>query len=791
MIGDPPYCQGDSPEAYSLYPHPLGYLCPRDIIIYTIYRDVTLMKLSRVHRHTALALLLLGLSAESVQAAPTDSLQIIPRPASVVRAEGSYTLPKTLIMRRNAPESLRTGLERLTGRRVMVSPQGSRRLRTLIDPRIAGWEGYRLEIGSGGITLSGRDQTGLQQGVQTLLQLVEQYGDRLPQLTITDSARFAYRGVMLDVSRHFMRSDMILRLLDEMARYKLNRFHWHLVDGGGWRFPSTKYPLLTKKAAYRMTNDWDSFWQKDRKFVDEGTPGAYGGYYTRAEIRQVVEHATRLGITVIPEIEMPGHSNEIFAAYPELSCRGRWDFASTDLCIGKEQTFRFVEDILSEVMELFPSRYIHIGGDEAAMNHWGSCPDCRRRMEQEGLKDEHELQSYMIRRVEKYLNSKGRKLIGWDEILMGGLAPDATVMSWRGEEGGIAAAQSGHDVIMTPGSHVYLDFYQRESDGEPRANGGFTTLEKVYSYNPVPAVLKENERKHILGAQANLWTEYVLDERHAEYMLFPRILALAELTWSPQSVRSYPDFLARVNQHLPRLQKRGINAYPLRRIAVDMQVDSIKRQISLSLSAERPKADIHYTTDGTEPTLASPRYEGRPIICTDSVLLVAKLFQEGKPLDLPSVHYRADYHKGIGKQITYNEHRWNDKYPAGGERALLDGVRGTPTYLDGKWQGFTKPLDVTIDLGAVTELHHIFARFMQERIQWVYMPGEVEILLSEDGVNYRSVGKRTTQTSEEEYKPVFETFSFPMRERARYVRLRAANDRAAGHFIFTDEIVIW
>ena len=222
-----------------------------------------------------------------------------------------------------------------------------------------------------------------------------------------------------------------------------------------------------------------------------------------------------------------------------------------------------------------------------------------------------------------------------------------------------------------------------------------------------------------------------------------------------------------------------------------MQVDSIKRQISLSLSAERPDAEIHYTTDGTEPTLASPRYEGRPIICTDSVLLVAKLFQEGKPLDLPSVHYRADYHKGIGKQITYNEHRWNDKYPAGGERALLDGVRGTPTYLDGKWQGFTKPLDVTIDLGAVTELHHIFARFMQERIQWVYMPGEVEILLSEDGVNYRSVGKRTTQTSEEEYKPVFETFSFPMKERARYVRLRAANDRSAGHFIFTDEIVIW
>jgi len=588
-----------------------------------------------------------------------------------------------------------------------------------------------------------------------------------------------------------MPSEMILRLLDEMARYKLNRFHWHLVDGGGWRFPSEKYPLLTKKAAYRMEKDWDTFWQKDRKFVDEQTPGAYGGYYTKDEIRRVISHATKLGITVIPEIELPGHSNELFFAYPELSCKGKWTFDASDVCIGKESTFRFFEDILDEVIQLFPSKYIHIGGDEAAMNHWGSCTDCQRRMKEEGLKDNHELQSYMIKRIERYLLSKGRKLLGWDEILMGGLAPEATVMSWRGEEGGITAARAGHDVIMTPGSHVYLDFYQRESEGEPRANGGFTTLEKVYSYNPEPTALTPEEHKHILGAQANLWTEYVLDARHAEYMLFPRLLALSEVVWSPQATRSYSDFLARVNYHVPRLQERGINVYPLRRIAVDMQLDSTRREVSIHLSSERQPSEIRYTTDGTEPTATSQLYLGKPIVSADSILLVARLFDGAKPLDLPSVRYRTDYHKAIGKKVTYNGHTWNEKYPAGGTQALVDGLRGTPTYLDGKWQGFTTPLDVMIDLGEVTELKHVFARFMQERMQWVYMPGDVEVLLSEDGETFRSVGKQVTRTSEEEYKPVFETFSFPMKERARYIRLKAANARSAGHFIFTDEIVVW
>ena len=743
-------------------------------------------------RSTALALSLSLTSLFATQAeAAVDSLQLIPRPVSVTYGTGTLRLPRILRLSAGAPASLSDGLKKQSFTTTAAKGRIKGLITTRLDASVPGLEGYRLEIGKQGITLTARDEAGLRQGTQSLLQITQQYGGALPYLTITDSARLAYRGVMLDVSRHFMNRDMIIRLLDEMARYKLNRFHWHLVDGGGWRFPSKKYPLLTKKAAFRTVSDWDQWWQKDRRFVDEGTPGSYGGYYSLEDIYAVLNHATRLGITVIPEIELPGHSNEIFAAYPELSCLNKWAFENSDVCIGNEKTFKFFEDILDEVMAIFPSKYIHIGGDEATMQHWGKCAKCQARMKSEGLKDEHALQSYMIRRIEKYLNSKGRKLIGWDEILMGGLAPDATVMSWRGEEGAIQAAKEGHDVILTPNSHVYLDLYQRESDHEPRANGGFIPLEKIYSYNPVPKELTPAETKHVLGVQANLWTEYVLDEPHAEYMLFPRILALSEVAWTPQQDRDYKNFLTRVNYHVPALKKRGINVYPLRRIAAINEGDTVKHLVSVSLDSERPTADIRYTTDGTEPTARSPRYTGTPLTSRDSLIVKARLFEGDKMIEAaPMISFRTDYHKAIGKKITYNDCTWNERYTAGGSRALIDGVRGTPTYLDGRWQGFTSPMDVTIALGTVTELSHIFAKFMQERVQWVYMPGDVEILLSDDGVNFRSVARQKTLTSEDIYKPVFETFSFPMKERARYVRVKASNNRSAGHFIFCDEIIV-
>nr|WP_314594533.1 family 20 glycosylhydrolase [uncultured Porphyromonas sp.] len=747
---------------------------------------------SSLRRAAGIALASLGLllGAAPLTAAPADSLRLIPRPASISWGKGHAQLPETLTVSPLLPQVIQTQLSQQAGLKVKATTKAPL-LSVRLDRRLLGREAYRLSVGPRGMQLLAKDSSGLLQGGQTLLQLVGQYGRRLPQLSISDSARFAWRGIMLDVSRHFMSADFIIQLLDEMARYKMNRFHWHLVDGGGWRFPSDKYPLLTKKAAWRTLADWDSWWQHDRRFVDEGTPGAYGGAYTKDDIRRVVAHATRLGITVVPEIELPGHSNELPAAYPELTCKGKWTFDATDVCIGRESTFRFFEDILGEVLELFPSYYIHIGGDEAAMNHWGSCPDCRARMQQEGLKDEHELQSYMIRRIERYLNGKGRQLIGWDEILMGGLAPNAAVMSWRGEEGGITAAKAGHKVVMTPGNYVYLDFYQRESKGEPRAIGGFTPLEKTYSYNPTPAVLSPAQQQYILGVQGNLWTEYVEDEQHAAYMLFPRLLAIAEIGWTPQTERSYPDFLRRVAAQLPGLKARGINSYPLKRIAVYSEIDTARREVALRLSSEQPSAEIRYTTDGTMPTASSRLYTGERISSRDSILLVARLFRDGQALDFPEVSYRTDYHLGIGRPIYYNEGcQWNPKYPAGGARALVDGLRGTPTYLDGLWQGFTMPLDVTVDLGETKALRHIFAKFMQEKMQWVYMPHHVELLLSDDGTNWRSLGQRVTTTDDGDFLPSFETFSFPIAERARYVRVKAANQRSAGHFIFLDELVI-
>ncbi len=664
-------------------------------------------------------------------------------------------------------------------------------LRFVLDSLVKGLDAYELKSDENGTELRAVSLNGLRNGLQTFLQIVDKEGD-VPQLSIKDSARFAYRGVMLDVSRHFVEKEYILKLLDEMARYKLNRFHWHLVDGGGWRLEIERYPKLIEKACYRTKEDWTEFWhEKDRRFVTKDFAGAYGGYYSKDDVREVVAHAESLGISIIPEIELPGHSNEVFFAYPELSCTIPYNVeieTPSDLCIGKELTFEFYQNVLDEVMELFPSEYIHIGGDEANMDTWEHCLDCKQRMKTEGLADKHELQSYMIKRIERYLKSKGRKLIGWDEILMGGLAPDATVMSWRGESGGIQAAEAGHDVVMTPNSHLYLDYYQTYGKQQPRAIGGFVTLQKVYSYDPIPKQISQEKAHHVMGVQANLWTEYIKTSDDVSRMLFPRLLALSEIAWSPLDKRDYKSFRQRATFHTNALRKRGINAYGLTGIDTEIKLDSAKQELSLSLEAERSPVKIHYTTDGSTPSIESPIYT-KSLMTKDSLLIKARPFGQGVSDDVECLEYRADYHKGIGKKISF-VNPWNERYPASGEKALIDGKRGTPTYLDGKWQGFTQDLDVTIDLTKEEELHHIFAKFMQEREQWVYMPKTVEVLISNNGLEFTSLGVKETQTDENNPRPCFETFDFYTKEKARYVRLKATIDRSAGHFIFTDEVVI-
>ena len=423
-------------------------------------------------------------------------------------------------------------------------------------------EGYRLRIEPRGVTIVGRP-AGLFYGAQSVLQLAAARSGAtfvLPAAEIQDQPRFPYRGLHLDTSRHMFPVKFLKRYLDWMARYKLNRFHWHLTDDQGWRIEIKQYPRLAEVASMRKETLVGHAPQSTRY---DGKP--YGGFYTQEQIREVVAYARERFITVIPEIEMPGHSLAALAAYPELACTaGPFETATTwgvfkDVYCPKENTFQFLENVLTEVMELFPSSYIHIGGDEVQKDRWKESPAAQAVIRREGLKDESDLQSYFIRRMERFINSKGRRMIGWDEILEGGLAPDATVMSWRGEDGGIAAARQGHDVIMTPDAYLYFDHYQGDRNQEPLAIGGMLPLDKVYSYNPAPAALRADEKQHILGAQANVWTEYIADSRQVEYMLFPRLFALAEVVWSPQENRTYRDFINRVPPQLARLKRQGVN----------------------------------------------------------------------------------------------------------------------------------------------------------------------------------------------------------------------------------------
>jgi len=429
-----------------------------------------------------------------------------------------------------------------------------------------GREGYKIEVGKKGVILEASELNGLFYAAQTLIQLMpsdksNRKSIQIPYCKIEDYPRFKWRGLHLDVCRHFMPKEFVLKYIDLLAKHKFNTFHFHLTEDQGWRIEIKKYPLLTQIGSFRK----ETIVGNGRTSTQyDGVP--HGGFYSHEDIKEIVEYATKRFVTVVPEIEMPGHALAALASYPYLGCSGgpyevatRWGVFQDVMCAGKESTFEFIENVLDEVLELFPSEYIHIGGDECPKSKWKECPLCQKRIKEEGLTDEHHLQSYFIQRVEKYLNNKGRKLIGWDEILEGGLAPNAAVMSWRGEEGGIAAAKQSHFVVMTPGSHCYLDHYQGKPESEPLAIGGYTPLEKIYSYEPVPAVLTGAEAGFILGAQGNVWTEYMPDPSHVEYMVYPRAAALAEVIWSPAGKRDYPNFLERLKNQLKRYGVYNLN----------------------------------------------------------------------------------------------------------------------------------------------------------------------------------------------------------------------------------------
>ena len=546
----------------------------------------------------------------------------------------------------------------------------------------------------------------------------------VPSVEIEDTPRFAYRGLMLDVSRHFSTKEFIKKQIDALAYYKINRLHLHLTDAAGWRLEIKKYPLLTEFAAWRTDPTWKQWWNGGRKYVRFDAPGAYGGYYTQNDIREILEYARQHYITVIPEIEMPSHSEEVLAAYPQLSCSGE-PYKNSDFCVGNEETFMFLENVLTEVMELFPSEYIHIGGDEAGKSAWKTCPKCQKRMKDEHLANVDELQSYLIHRIEKFLNNHGRHLLGWDEILQGGIAPNATVMSWRGEEGGIAAVTSGHRAIMTPGAYCYLDSYQDAPYSQPEAIGGYLPLKKVYSYNPVPASLTAEQAKLVYGVQGNLWVEYIPTPEHVEYMIYPRILALAETAWSAPERKSWPDFHARALSAVADLQAKGYHPFDL------------KKEI------------------GSRPESLQPVS-----------------------------------HLALGKKVIYNS-PYSSHYPAQGNTALTDGIRGDWTYGDGSWQGFISDnrLDVTIDMEKETPIHSVTAAFMQVVGAEVFLPETVIISISDDGINFTELQKQHFEVSKE--TPIrFTDISWQGEAKGRYVRYQAQAGSEFGGWIFTDEIIV-
>lgn len=626
--------------------------------------------------------LLMGLAFAGCEQ-PKETLSIIPVPLKAEIQGGAFTVNGQTQLWMEVPEADKQILQEylaaspLKLKAASEMPNGNVIVLKQVSelPGVKSPEGYVLTATDKMVEVQATTGAGLFYGVQTLLQMTKE-ANKVALGTITDEPRFEYRGMMLDVSRHFFGLDFVKKQIDAMAYYKLNRLHIHLTDAAGWRIEIKKYPRLTNFAAWRSHANWKEWWNGDRQYANEGDADAHGGYFTQEQCREIVEYAKKHYITVIPEIEMPSHSEEVLTAYPELSCT-HVPYKQADFCVGNEKTFEFLENVLLEVMEIFPSEYIHVGGDEASKQSWKTCPLCQARMKKEGLKDVDELQSYLIERMEKFLNKHGRNLLGWDEILEGGLAPNATVMSWRGVEGGLKAIEGGHRAIMSPGGYCYFDSYQDAPHTQPEAIGGYLPLKKVYSYDPIPETFTPEQAKLMYGVQANLWAEYIPTPEHLEYMIYPRILALAEVAWSAVANKNYEDFHGRALKAVEELRAKGYNTFDL------------KNEVG-----NRPGAD--------------------------------------KPVEHLGIGKKVTYAEG---------HNYYSGYTAGGDDALVNGVLGGWSYSDQLWQGFLKDIDLTIDLEKETPIKNVTADFMQICGPGVFMPKQVIISVSNDGKEFTELAK--------------------------------------------------
>lgn len=770
----------------------------------------------------ATALLSLGSLAPAHGQQPGTGLAgiaVIPQPVRLVPGTGRFALtPETKIYvgpkndeLRRIGQSLSEEIGRATGIKPPVVQAAPGKQAGTIYLKISaaapadtlGPEGYTLSVQPAQVVLAARQPQGLAMGIQTIRQLLPAQrtaGASLPAVEVADQPRYSWRGMHLDVSRHFFPVEFVKQYIDYLALHKMNTFHWHLTDDQGWRIEIKKYPKLTTVGGYRDGTLIGHYGAK----VPEYDNVRYGGFYTQEQIKEVVKYAQDRYITVVPEIEMPGHALAALAAYPELSCTGgpfkvgqTWGVYDDIFCAGNEQTFRFLQDVLTEVMPLFPSKIVHIGGDEAPKTRWKTCPKCQARIKAEHLKDEHELQSYFVQRMEKFVNGKGKTIIGWDEILEGGLAPNAAVMSWRGMEGGTAAAKQKHQVVMTPGEFVYFDHAQGDPALEPLNIGGYLPLAKVYSFEPTPPELTADEKKYILGAQANLWTEYIPTTQYAEYMVLPRMAALAEVLWTPASLKNWESFKVRMQPQYQRYAALGANyaksAFnPRQQFAPDTTQGG--DVVSLLLDATGPQ--VTYTLDGSAPTPASTAYTG-PFVLSRSAVVKAASFENGQPAG-KTTSTELVAHQALAAP-TRLASTPNKNYAGTGPLTLVDGLHGSLSHTDGRWLGFLgTDLVATIDLKKAAELSSVRGTFLQKPEDRILLPRMVEVAVSNDGRQYKTVYTGPVATAQPGTS-IGEVKANWKKTKARYVRITAKNAQPApvgatpkdtDTWLFADELVV-
>ncbi|GET46008.1 glycoside hydrolase family 20 protein [Capnocytophaga felis] len=669
-------------------------------------------------------------------------------------------------------------------------------------------EAYQLTVNEKGITIEGADEAGVFYGIQTLRKSIpvkKVQEIEIGFVSISDAPRFGYRGAHLDVARHFFPVDSIKIFVDMLALHNMNTFHWHLTDDQGWRVESKKYPELTQIGSKRK----ETVIGRNSGEYD-GKP--YEGFYTQDELKEIVAYAKERHITVIPEIDLPGHMQAVLATYPELGCTGgpyevwtQWGVSDDVLCAGNQKVYRFIEDILNEVADIFPSEYMHIGGDESPKVRWEKCPKCQLKIKELGIKkdDKHTaeeyLQSHVISFAERVLAKRGRKIIGWDEILEGGIAPNATVMSWRGIEGGTFAAQTGHDAIMTPMSFVYFDYYQsQDAENEPLAIGGYTPVERVYSFEPIPDGLTPEQQKRILGAQANIWTEYIKTFKHVQYMALPRFAALAEVQWTQPEKKNYPDFLQRVVPLIKIYELYGYN-YATHIFDLKADISALEKEGAIEVAfATVDNAPVYYTLDGSEPTEKSEKYT-QPIKIRKDTQLRAIGIRENGNTRIFAENFK--FNKATARAIDMKTEIYSS-YKFGGASTLVDGCVGNHNFKTGRWIAFSgNDLEAVIDLVDASEISKVGFNTNVITGDWIYDARSFSVAVSDDGKNFQEVASETYPQETEGHKSEIRTHSLSFNPtKARYVKIKIASERSIPNwhtqakgklgFLFVDEITI-